>query len=96
MTKEAYNDGIQIYKRKIKEAETYKNVLKEDYIKSNKPCNVGDLVDITLGSGRLVKNAEVKTLGILKDKKVCITSYKKDSKIKYITTPHLEITIKNK
>jgi len=96
MTKDSYLEGIEIYKLKIKDAEEYKKILKEDYINSNKPCSIGDYVDIRLGSERLVKNVQVCSFGILKDKKVCITSYKKDSKMKYITTPHLEITIKNK
>jgi len=91
MTKDAYLEGIEIYKLKIKDAEEYKKTLKEDYIESNKPCNIGDYVDIILCSERLVKNVKVCSFGILKDKKVCITSYKKDSKMKYITTPHLEI-----
>ena len=91
-TKENYLADLEIYKEKIKSIENEKQSYKECYIEDNKPCNIDDVVEITLNSGRTVKG-QVLSFGILKDMNVCITSYKEGNKTKYITSPHLSVKL---
>jgi hypothetical protein len=86
MTKEAYLAKLEEVKVKRAAIDLFVERLKHAYIEKNKPCNVGDLVKITLGSGRVAKGVVV-SFGILADKCVHITAYKEDSKTKYITVP---------
>ena len=86
MTKEFYLEKLEEVKTKRSALDAYVEKLKHAYIEKNKPCNIGDLVKITLGSGRVDKG-EVVSFGILADKCVHITAYKDGSKTKYITVP---------
>lgn len=77
-----------------KEVERLTDAVKEErpaYIENNKPCDKGDLVEITLASGRKERGV-VKSFGILKDLKVCVTSYSNKG-MKYITDPHKEVVV---
>ena len=92
MNKKQYLAKIANRRKAIKKANTDINQAELDYIEANKPCNIGDKVEITLGSGRKAIG-EALSFGILKDANVCITSYKKGAGTKYITTPHKGVSI---
>jgi len=77
-TKENYLADLEIYKEKIKSIENEKQSYKECYIEDNKPCNIDDVVEITLNSGRIVKG-KVLSLGVLSNYTVCITSFREFS-----------------
>ncbi len=90
MTKEVYEEKLELLK-------TAQVELRNEYIETNKPCNIDDHVEIVLASGRIVRGW-VREFGILADKKVCITTYSETDadntlKQRYITTPHGKVTI---
>tara|TARA_R110000822_G_C15146144_1_gene476748 strand:+ start:82 stop:375 length:294 start_codon:yes stop_codon:yes gene_type:complete len=93
-TKEDYLRNLKSIKESIQIMEDNKNTQRDLYIKDNAPCGIHDFVEITLNSGRVVKGI-VLNLGVLSNYTVCITSFrdKYDNKIKYITTPHLNVEI---
>ena len=93
-TKEEYLRNLKTIKENIKRMEDNKIKKRDLYIKDNAPCEINDFVKITLKSGRVVKG-KVLSLGVLSNYTVCITSFRenKDDKIKYITTPHLNVEI---
>ena len=93
-TKENYLTDLEKYKLEVRKIENVRESFRDLYIEDNKPCNIDDIVNITLNSGRVVKGKVLK-FGILANYKVCITSFRewKDDKIKYITTPHLNVEI---
>jgi hypothetical protein len=93
-TKENYLEDLERTKQRIKELEDLKQGLKDQYIEENKPCKIGDYVNIVLNSGRKVKG-EVVSFGILKDGNVHVTHYKDGSKNLYITSPNLSIEVIN-
>lgn len=86
MNKQQYQQHLEVLKQIKIETDAQIRDLKDEYIVNCKPCAVNDSVIITLGSGRKVKGV-AKTLGILSDGNVHVTSYKDGSKTKYITTP---------
>ncbi len=90
--KELYLKDLEFIKEEIYKINERKEMLKSKYIDDNKPCLLNDVVTIKLNSGRIVKG-EVLSFGILKDFKVCVTSYKcaSDNKVKYITVPHIQV-----
>lgn len=92
MNKETYFSELEAIKKEHKSLEEKKQSLKESYIEHCKPCNIGDIVLITLSSGRKEKG-EVVSFGILKDGDVHITSYKQVGKNKYITSPNKSVLI---
>jgi hypothetical protein len=98
MTKDKYLHEMEVIKAMEKDCLDRRNALREAYIQANKPCNIDDLVEITLGSGRKAKG-NVHEFGILQDKGVYITAYRDPSsktKLKYISTPHGKVIILNK
>lgn len=92
MTKEFYLEKLEEVKAKRASLDTFVERLKSTYIEKNKPCNIGDYVKITLGSGRVAKG-DVVSFGILADKCVHITAYKEGSSVKYITVPTQNVEI---
>ena len=94
MTKEDYNQQLERLNKTIKAVEDSKLAVRDQYIFSNAPAQIDQEVSITLKGGRKAKG-KVKTLGILANQTVCITSYEDlndVNKTKYITVPHLEVT----
>jgi len=79
------------YKSQSKALTDKKNDIRNTYIESNKPCNIGDEVTFKASSGRKITGF-VLGFGILQDKGVYITSYKSGSNSKYISIPHGEVT----
>ena len=92
MDKAIYKSKVSNLRATIKESNIEITKTELDYIEANKPCEIGDTVEIILGSDRKAIG-EVLSFGILKDATVCITSYKKGARTKYITTPHKEVSI---
>ena len=87
MEKEEYLKQLEQLKQESQSIAEKMSKLKEAYIGSNKPCEVDDLVEIVLQSGRKVKG-EAKTFGILSDGNVHVISYKAtEGGMKYITVP---------
>lgn len=95
MTVEQYIKRVDVIKEAKKEMEKHMIDLTQCFISKNKPCEIGDMVEITLRSGKKVKGNAV-SFGILRDENklpvVCITSYK-DTKTHYITVPHKKVTV---
>lgn len=93
MTVEQYIEQIELIKEAKKKIDDRMSRTHQTFISSNKPCSVGDMVEITLRSGKKVKGEAV-SFGILRDENknpvVCITSYK-DTKMHYITVPHKSV-----
>ena len=93
MTAEEYIERIELIKEAKKKIDTRMSRTHQTFILCNKPCNIGDMVEITLRSGKKVKG-EAASFGILRDENknpvVCITSYK-DTKTHYITVPHQNV-----
>lgn len=92
MTKEEYLEKLENYKERKKQLDEKLDLYRTEYIESNKPCNIGDNVNITLNSGRKV-SGEVLSFDILKELTVSITSYKEESTVKYITVPHKDVKL---
>lgn len=59
----------------------------EAYIKAAKPCDIGDVVTLTLNSGRKAKNVKVLELGVLQDGNVHPTAYQDGTRTCFITVP---------
>ena len=98
MTKQEYLDEIEAVKSVEKDCLNKRNSIREAYIQANKPCEIDDLVEITLASGRKAKG-HVHEFGILQDKGVYVTAYRDPSnktKLKYISAPHGQVLILNK
>jgi hypothetical protein len=76
----------EFYEQERKRLSDALTKLREDYIEINKPYPIGSIVKMMLGSGRIVEG-KILELGMDKDKKVYVTSYKckADNKIKYCT-----------
>ena len=91
MTTEIYLEHLEKCKETIKVQNEKIERLKSAYIKANQPCQVGQEVEIVLGSGRVVKGT-AHAFGILQDKKVYVTAYK-DKVVRYISVPYKSITI---
>lgn len=93
MTAEQYIKHIELIKDAKKKIDEQIFQTSQAFISSNKPCDIGDYVEITLRSGKKVKG-EAASFGILRDENknpvVCITSYK-DTKTHYITVPHKNV-----
>jgi hypothetical protein len=92
MTKEFYLEKLEEVKVKRASLDAFVDRLKTSYIEKNKPCNIGDYVRITLGSGRVVKG-DVVSFGILSDKGVHISAYKEGSSTRFITVPTQNVEI---
>jgi hypothetical protein len=92
MTKEFYLSKLEEVKVKRENLDAFTEKLKTAYIEKNKPCDIGDEVKITLGSGRIDKGVVI-SFGIFGDKCVHISSYKDGSKTKYITVPTQSVEI---
>ena len=89
MEKEEYLKQLEQLKQESQSIAEKMSKLKETYIGSNKPCEVDDLVEIVLQSGRKAKG-EAKTFGILSDGNVHVISYKEVGEktgMRYITVP---------
>lgn len=71
--------------------------LNSEYLNVNKPCDIGDIVNMVLNSGRKVRNAEIVELGILHDGMIHPTAYKIGSKTMFITVPiqSIEVVLKS-
>lgn len=95
MTKDEYLKILDEEKEVKKLSSERLDMAREQYIKSNSPCNLNDKVSITLKSGRVVKG-EVNSFHLLHDKNVYIASYKDledKGKIKYITVPTKQVEL---
>ena len=90
MNSKKYNLEQKKLNEAIKLIEIQKKELRLRYIEFNKPCNIGDEIEIILYSGRKVKGTCVQ-FGILSDKQVYVTCYK-DKTNKYISTPYKSLT----
>jgi hypothetical protein len=69
--------------------------LLQRYIQETKPCDIGDLVSMTLKHGRKVEGI-VLSLNILHDGKIHPTSYKIKNKVMYISQPLRSLTVISK
>jgi uncharacterized protein Veg len=98
MNKEQYLAELETTKGIEKQCLDRRKALREAYIQANKPCNIGDMVEITLNSGRKAIG-EAHEFGILQDKGVYITAYRdpaNKTKLRYISAPHGEVKQINK
>ena len=95
MKREEFLSEREILNNEIKYLNEKKETLKRYYISKSKQCDLNDVVEIVLTSGRKVIG-EVKSFGILSDKNVHVTSYKTKGGVKYISTPNKSVTILNK
>jgi small nuclear ribonucleoprotein (snRNP)-like protein len=91
MTKENYLSALESIKETIKINNDLITKLKEDYISENQPCQIGESVYITLGSGRKVDGI-VKSFSIFNNE-VHVSSYQNGSKTLYITVPNKDVII---
>jgi len=92
MNKEIYWREVELVKLKKKQLNERLEYIRLEYIDTCKPCNVGDVVDITLNSGRTERGLAA-SFGILKDGMVHVTSYKQGSKTRYITSPNKSVNV---
>lgn len=74
MEKQEYLEKLEALKESAKRIEDLKKELRNDYIESNKPCSIDDIVQIKTTSGRIIKGA-VKSFMILNNE-VIISSVK--------------------
>jgi hypothetical protein len=100
MKKETYIHQLEKIKEQEKNLVEMRNKLREDYIQANKPCNVGDEVEVLFHSGRKAHGI-AKDFAIFHDKNVYLSAYsviengKEKSKIAYISAPYESIRVIN-
>lgn len=92
MNRAGYLDFLESIKLEKKIIEGKHEEGRKAYIESNKPCDIGDNVEITLNSGRKLEGV-VAELGILRDQTVCVTAVNVGGKNAYITVPHKEVKV---
>jgi hypothetical protein len=89
LTKESYLATLATLKMQEKLIADERKMIRERYIEENKPCNIGDTVKITNNVTSYTGIA--KSLGILKDDQVYVTSVTVGSSTKYISEPYKSI-----
>lgn len=95
MNKQEYQSLLCAEREVVKQANKRMADARELYIESNKPCEKGDRVRITLESGRVVEG-EANAFHILQDGNVHIASYKDVSSVmKHISRPTIKTEILN-
>jgi hypothetical protein len=94
MTSEKYLERIEFFKQKQKELNELKAKLREAYIESNKPCDIGDHVRfISFGGKEYV--GEVVSFSLF-DTEVFIDCVKSGNKKAYQTKPQKSIEVISK
>lgn len=94
MNKQEYQSLLCAEREVVKQANKRIADARELYIESNKPCEKGDRVRITLESGRTVEG-EANTFHILQYGDVHIASYKDGATMKHISRPTIKTEILN-
>ena len=100
MKKETYIHQLEKIKEQEKSLAEMRNKLREEYIRDNKPCNVGDEIEVVFHSGRKAHGI-AKDFAIFHDKNVYLSAYsviengKEKSKIAYISSPYESIRVLN-
>lgn len=92
MNKQEYQSLLSAERDVIKEANKRIAEAREEYLESNKPCQKGDRVRITLESGRIVEG-EANAFHILQDGDVHIASYKDGATMRHISRPTQKVEI---
>jgi hypothetical protein len=93
MDKTNYVNTIERIKKEIKQLETIKTQIGQEYIETNKPCEVDQLVEIVTSAGRRI-TGEAKTFRIMQDYNVYIDSLNiGKSKRIYISQPYKSIKL---
>ncbi len=95
MDKETYLANREHLKNSIKELEELKNEIRDQYIEECRPCNPGDMIEITKQSGNKVTGV-AKTFRILQDQNVYVDSIDvgKTTKV-YFSQPYKSLRILN-
>jgi hypothetical protein len=92
MEREEFLSERKLLNIEIKYLNEKKETLRKHYISKSKPCELDDYVEIVLTSGRKV-TGKAKVFGILSDKNVHVTAYKKGAKTMYISTPNQSVNL---
>ena len=100
MKKETYIHQLEKIKEQEKSLLEMHIKLREEYILANKPCNVGDEIEVLFQSG-MKAHGIAKDFAIFNDQNVYLSVYsviengKEKSKNKYITTYYKSIKVLN-
>ena len=89
MNKSEYLEFLETHKKSMSELTDLKNRVKSEYIEQNKPCEKGDVVEITRSIGKVTGTAE--TFGILENDEVYITAISNGSKKVYFSKPYISV-----
>jgi len=93
MNKETYLSKREQLKESFSKLSVENEKLRTEYIESNKPCNIGDSIEVITNGDRLVKGiAHSFSISSLQD--VYVSSIKPiKGAIVYLSVPHKSITI---
>jgi len=93
MKKETYLSRREQLKESFSKLSVENEKLRTEYIESNKPCNIGDSIEVITNGDRLVKGvAHSFSISSLQD--VYVSSIKPiKGAIVYLSVPHKSITI---
>jgi len=93
MNKETYLSRREQLKESFSKLSVENEKLRTEYIESNKPCNIGDSIEVITNGDRLVKGiAHSFSISSLQD--VYVSSIKPiKGAIVYLSVPHKSITI---
>ena len=92
MTKEQYLESKESIHKKASSLTKELKVLRDSYIDSNKPCNIGDSVEIINEAGRKIEGI-ASSFSIGSNQEVYVDAVKENGMV-YISKPHKSIKIK--